>query len=32
LAAYVILARVSPGMFDTLLYTPEELEILNRVL
>ena len=32
LIAYVVLARVVPEWFDTILYTPEELEILNRVL
>ena len=30
--AYVVLARMAPGIFDNILYTPEELEILNRVL
>ena len=32
LGAFVIVARMMPGVFDTLLYTPEELEILNKVL
>ena len=32
LVAYVVIARVSPGIFDNILYTPEELEILNKVL
>ena len=32
LAAYVIVARQIPGFFDTILYTPEELEILNYKL
>lgn len=29
LVAYVAVARMVPGIFDTILYTPEELEILN---
>lgn len=29
LGAFVVVARMMPGVFDTLLYTPEELEILN---
>ena len=32
LGAFVVVARMMPGVFDTLLYTPEELEILNKVL
>ena len=32
LIAYVVLARIVPEWFDTILYTPEELEILNRVI
>ena len=32
LAAYVIVARQIPGIFDTILYTPEELQILNYKL
>lgn len=32
LGAFVIVARMMPGVFDTLLYTPEELEILNYKL
>ena len=32
LVTYVVIARVSPGIFDNILYTPEELEILNKVL
>lgn len=28
--AFVISARLSPGIFDDYLYTPEELEIINR--
>ena len=30
LIAYVIAARVSPEWIDSMLYTPEELEIINR--
>ena len=29
LAAFTVVARMMPGVFDTILYTPEELEILN---
>ena len=29
LAAFAVLARMNPEMFDSLLYTQEELEILN---
>ena len=32
MAAYIVLARLAPEMFDKILYTPEELEILNKVL
>ena len=32
LGAFVVVARMMPGVFDTLLYTPEELEILNYKL
>ena len=32
LVSYVVLARVAPEWFDTILYTPEELEVLNTVL
>ena len=32
LAAYMVAARVAPEWIDTLLYTPEELEIINHVL
>lgn len=32
LAAYMIAARVAPEWIDSLLYTPEELEIINHVL
>ena len=32
LAAYMIVARQIPGIFDTILYTPEELQILNYKL
>lgn len=32
LIAYVVLARIVPEWFDPILYTPEELEILNRVI
>lgn len=31
LAAFVVVARMMPGVFDTILYTPEELEILNYI-
>lgn len=30
LAAFAVLARIYPGMFDTVLYTPEELDILKH--
>ena len=30
LAAFVAVARLNPDLIDTLLYTPEQLEILNR--
>ena len=30
LAAYIIVARFAPDMLDKVLYTPEELEIINR--
>ena len=30
LAIFVAVARLNPGLMDNLLYTPEELEILNR--
>ena len=29
LAVFLILARVSPDFIDSILYTPEELRILN---
>ena len=29
LAAFIILAQVAPDFIDSLLYTPEELEIIN---
>ena len=29
LGAFVVVARMMPGVFDTLLYTPEELELLS---
>lgn len=29
LVAFVVVARMMPGVFDAILYTPEELEILN---
>ena len=29
LGAFVAVARMMPGVFDSILYTPEELEILN---
>ena len=29
LTVYTLVARLLPGIFDTILYTPEELEILN---
>lgn len=32
LAAFLILARVAPGFIDSLLYTPEELSIINYEL
>ena len=32
LGAFVVVSRMMPGVFDTLLYTPEELEILNYKL
>lgn len=32
LAAYMVAARVAPEWIDSLLYTPEELEIINHVL
>ena len=32
LGAFVVVARMMPEVFDTLLYTPEELEILNYKL
>lgn len=32
LGAFVVVARMMPGVFDILLYTPEELEILNYKL
>ena len=32
LGAYMIVARQIPGVFDTILYTPEELQILNYKL
>ena len=32
LIAYVIAARVSPEWIDSILYTPEELEIINRII
>ena len=31
LAAFAVVARMMPGVFDTILYTPEELEILNYI-
>ena len=31
LVAFVVVARMMPGVFDTILYTPEELEILNYI-
>lgn len=31
LAAFTVVARMMPGVFDTILYTPEELEILNYI-
>lgn len=30
LAAFIILAHIAPDFIDSLLYTPEELEIINR--
>lgn len=32
LIAFVVVARVAPEWLDTILYTPEELEILNRTI
>lgn len=32
LAAFLVLARVAPGFIDTILYTPEELSIINYEL
>ena len=32
LAAFLILARVAPGFIDSILYTPEELSIINYEL
>ena len=32
LAVYMVAARVAPEWIDSLLYTPEELEIINHVL
>lgn len=32
LVAYVVLAHLAPDFMDSILYTPEELEILNRTL
>lgn len=32
LAAFMVAARVAPEWIDSLLYTPEELEIINHVL
>ena len=29
LAAFIILAQVAPDFIDSLLYTPEELQIIN---
>ena len=29
LAAFIILAHIAPDFIDSILYTPEELEILN---
>jgi nucleoid DNA-binding protein len=31
LAAFAVVARMMPGVFDTIVYTPEELEILNYI-
>ena len=30
LAIFVVVARLNPGLMDSILYTPEQLEILNR--
>ena len=30
LAVFTVVARMSPHLFDSILYSPEELEILNR--
>ena len=30
LAAYLLIARFMPGVLDNVLYTPEELEIINK--
>ena len=30
LAAFMILAHTAPDFIDSILYTPEELEIINR--
>jgi hypothetical protein len=30
LAVFVVVARLNPGLMDNLLYTPEQLEILNQ--
>ena len=30
LVVFVVVARLNPGLMDSLLYTPEQLEILNR--
>jgi hypothetical protein len=32
LVAFIVAARVAPEWIDSLLYTPEELEIINHVL
>ena len=32
LVAFVVVARVAPEWMDSILYTPEELEILNRTI
>ena len=32
LVAYVVLAHLAPDFMDSILYTPEELVILNRTL
>ena len=31
LAAFIILSRVAPGFVDSLLYSPEELQIINHL-